>query len=142
MRKKLIDIKKEFGFILRWVNPDSSDGIEYKGRYYLEDYKTGEEIKIEDEKIIDFIKSKKVVAFRDGLNFDYEAYVELFNMLGIKPHEKFNKTQYDIEFNRKNYRRVEIRLNINTEKHLIEHLEKQPNKQGYIKSLIEKDATS
>jgi hypothetical protein len=88
MRKKLIDIKKEFGFILRWVNPDSSDGIEYKGRYYLEDYKTGEEIKIEDEKIIDFIKSKKVVAFRDGLNFDYEAYVELFNMLGIKPHDK------------------------------------------------------
>ncbi|HCY06476.1 MAG TPA: hypothetical protein DHS57_04185, partial [Erysipelotrichaceae bacterium] len=56
--------------------------------------------------------------------------------------EKFNKTQYDIEFNRKNYRRVEIRLNINTEKHLIEHLEKQPNKQGYIKSLIEKDIES
>jgi hypothetical protein len=57
-------------------------------------------------------------------------------------NKKFNKKEYDIEFNRKNYRRVEIRLNINTEKHLIEHLEKQPNKQGYIKSLIEKDATS
>lgn len=56
--------------------------------------------------------------------------------------KKFNKKEYDIEFNRKNYRRVEIRLNINTEKHLIEHLEKQPNKQGYIKSLIEKDIES
>ena len=57
-------------------------------------------------------------------------------------NKKFNKTQYDIEFNRKNYRRVEIRLNINTEKHLIDHLEKKPNKQGYIKSLIEKDIES
>jgi len=57
-------------------------------------------------------------------------------------NKKFNKKEYDIEFNRKNYRRVEIRLNINTEKHLIEHLEKQPNKQGYIKSLIEKDIES
>lgn len=57
-------------------------------------------------------------------------------------NKKFNKKEYDIEFNRKNYRRVEIRLNINTEKHLIEHLEKQSNKQGYIKSLIEKDIES
>jgi hypothetical protein len=54
-------------------------------------------------------------------------------------NKKFNKKEYDIEFNRKNYRRVEIRLNINTEHHLIAWLEKQSNKQGYIKSLIEQD---
>lgn len=54
-------------------------------------------------------------------------------------NKKFDKKEYDIEFHKNNYKRVVMNLNINTEKHLIDWLEKQPNKQGYIKTLIEKD---
>jgi len=44
-----------------------------------------------------------------------------------------------IRYNAKNTTRIAISLNNNTDKKIIDHLEKQPNKQGYIKSLIIKD---
>ena len=42
-------------------------------------------------------------------------------------------------YNRKQTKLVNIRFNIKSEKDLIAHLEAQPNKAGYIKSLIRKD---
>ena len=44
-----------------------------------------------------------------------------------------------IRYNEKNTTRIAIALNNKTDKAIIEHLQKQPNKQGYIKSLIIND---
>lgn len=44
-----------------------------------------------------------------------------------------------IRYNEKNTTRIAIALNNKTDKAIIEHLQKQPNKQGYIKNLISKD---
>lgn len=44
-----------------------------------------------------------------------------------------------IRYNAKNTTRVALALNNNTDRSIIEHLESQPNKQGYIKSLIIED---
>ena len=44
-----------------------------------------------------------------------------------------------IRYNAKNTTRIALSLNNNTDKAIIEHLEAQPNKQGYIKNLIKKD---
>lgn len=49
---------------------------------------------------------------------------------GLTPQRRYQNRviwRYGIQFNR------------NTESDLIEHLQKQPNKQGYVKGLIRKD---
>lgn len=57
--------------------------------------------------------------------------------------KKYNVTRNQIEriekYQRANMQRVVIKLNINTDIDIMEHLDKQPNKQGYIKSLIQAD---
>lgn len=43
------------------------------------------------------------------------------------------------KYNKEHYKVVNFKLNKETEKEILEHLEAQPNKQGYIKELIKQD---
>lgn len=43
------------------------------------------------------------------------------------------------KYNKANYKTYTFRFHKNYEANLIEHLEAQPNKQGYIRGLIKKD---
>lgn len=45
----------------------------------------------------------------------------------------------NIKYNKEHTRSVTIRFMINTESDLLNHINTQPNKSGYIKSLIKKD---
>ena len=47
-----------------------------------------------------------------------------------KPQEKYDK---------KNTKQIRLKLNVNTDADILEHLSKVNNKQGYIKSLIRED---
>ena len=55
------------------------------------------------------------------------------------PKSSASQVAASIRYNAKNTTRVAIALNNNTDHDIIEHLETQPNKHGYIKSLIKKD---
>lgn len=50
-----------------------------------------------------------------------------------------NKLKRDAEYLKENTKQFIVRINKNTDGDMIEHLEKQPNKQGYIKDLIRVD---
>lgn len=50
--------------------------------------------------------------------------------IGQSPQDKYNK---------KNTKLLTIRINFNTEKDILDHLNAQPNKAGYIKHLIRQD---
>lgn len=43
------------------------------------------------------------------------------------------------QYDRENTRRINLKLNKNTDREIIEHLERQQNIQGYLKDLIRKD---
>lgn len=43
------------------------------------------------------------------------------------------------KYNKEHYKVVNFKLNKKTEKDILEYLEAQPNKQGYIKELIKQD---
>ena len=49
------------------------------------------------------------------------------------------QSQASIKYDRDNTKRIFIKLNINTDKDILDHLETKPNKQGYIKELIRND---
>lgn len=51
--------------------------------------------------------------------------------------EARNKAQ--AKYNKANTTQITLRLNLKTEADIIEHLQAQPNKQGYLKALICKD---
>lgn len=51
---------------------------------------------------------------------------------------KFNQLEYINEFNKKNYKNYHIKINLK-DKAIIDHLEKQKSKNGYIINLIKKD---
>lgn len=87
--KDMRDVKKEYGYVLRWINGGSSDGIQWECRFYLEDIETFEQITIIDDAALKFIESKGRDAFRHSLDI-YDNYVELFNILSIKPLKSFN----------------------------------------------------
>ena len=50
-----------------------------------------------------------------------------------------NQSKNSIKYDRENTKRVFIKLNKNTDKDILDHLDSIPNKQGYIKELIRKD---
>ena len=50
------------------------------------------------------------------------------------PKSSASQVAASIRYNAKNTTRVALALNNNTDQDIIEHLEAQPNKQGYIKS--------
>lgn len=49
------------------------------------------------------------------------------------------QSQASIKYDRDNTKRIFIKLNINTDKDILDHLENKQNKQGYIKELIRND---
>lgn len=49
------------------------------------------------------------------------------------------RTEYMVNYVRKNIRRYELRLNRNDDLKIIEHLNNQPSINGYLRQLIEKD---
>lgn len=51
--------------------------------------------------------------------------------------EARNKAQQ--KYNKEHTTQITLRLNLKTEADIIEHLQAQPNKQGYLKALIRKD---
>ena len=51
----------------------------------------------------------------------------------------FNQLAYQAEYDKVNTQRVYLKLNKTSDADILEHLEKQPNKQGYIKALIRDD---
>lgn len=53
--------------------------------------------------------------------------------------KKFDQAAYISEFKKKTYKYIGLQLNRNTEADLIHHVEKQENKNEYIKALIRED---
>lgn len=53
-----------------------------------------------------------------------------------------NKIDYNIQYQKDNVKQIKLTFNINTEKDLIKQIDKQENKQGYIKKLIRQDMES
>lgn len=49
------------------------------------------------------------------------------------------RTEYMVNYVRRNICRFELRLNKNRDTELIEHLNNQPSINGYLRQLIEKD---
>lgn len=52
---------------------------------------------------------------------------------------KAAKMKYDIEYVKQNVRQYMLKINRLTDPDMVEHLEKQDNKQGYLKSLVRYD---
>lgn len=50
-----------------------------------------------------------------------------------------NKTKYDLVYAKKNVKQIKMNLNLNTDTDIIEWLDTQQNKQGYLKELIRAD---
>lgn len=50
-----------------------------------------------------------------------------------------NQSRNSIKYDKENTKRVFIKLNKNTDKDILDHLDSIQNKQGYIKELIRKD---
>lgn len=84
--KHLGDVKKEYGYILRWINPDDRSAgaiwLEKVGhsdeRIYISDFDGS----IFHKKAYDYILKKRLDAFRDCANV-YDNYVHLFEIMGI-----------------------------------------------------------
>ena len=98
-KKDTRDVKKEYGYILRWIHDtaDESGTIregavwlencnDESDRIYIEEFSKG----ILDQKAYDYICEKTLLAFRDKINFNaYKTYLELFEIMGIKPLKTF-----------------------------------------------------
>ena len=65
-------------------------------------------------------------------NVNYEKVV-------IETLEKFNQTKYINDYIKNTYKRYTIKLRLDTDRNMIEYLDKQVNKNDYIKNLIQKD---
>lgn len=67
------------------------------------------------------------------IDVDYVGTCELYK------EERRNKTMSDYNYEKNNCTRVSIKLGNKTDADIIEQLNKQENKQGYIKQLIRDD---
>ena len=65
-------------------------------------------------------------------NVNYEKVV-------IETLEKFNQTKYINDYIKNTYKRYTLKLRLDTDRNMIEYLDKQVNKNDYIKNLIQKD---
>ena len=52
-----------------------------------------------------------------------------------------DSTKRQIKYDAANTRRIYLKLNVGTDRDILEKLDSVPNRQGYIKSLIRKDIT-
>lgn len=50
-----------------------------------------------------------------------------------------NKLKFIRDYNKKNIKKIYLMVNVNTERDLLEHLEKMPKRATYIKGLIRQD---
>lgn len=57
----------------------------------------------------------------------------------VKEEHKENKKNYDVKYAKENLQQVRLSLNKETDADLIEWINQQPNKQGYLKRLIRED---
>lgn len=57
----------------------------------------------------------------------------------VKITEEFDQGKYVQQYIKDNIRQIRLTLNQKTEQDLIDWLEQQPNKQGYLKQLIRSD---
>lgn len=57
----------------------------------------------------------------------------------VKITEEFDQGKYVQQYIKNNIRQIRLTLNQKTEQDLIDWLEQQPNKQGYLKQLIRSD---
>ncbi len=88
--KDLRDVKKEYGYILRWVNGGSSDGNSWTYSFWLEKcddqneriYISDLEGNVFNQAALDYISSKTVNAFRKSFDI-YNNYVKLFELMNI-----------------------------------------------------------
>lgn len=60
----------------------------------------------------------------------------------FKVTEEFNQGQYTQQYIKENIRQIRFTLNQRTEQDLIDWMDQQPNKQGYLKQLIRADMES
>lgn len=82
--KDLRDVKKEYGYLLRWINGGGDEaGNTWDYTFYLENVNTREKTEITNQKALDYIKKKTTNAFRSSLDI-YDNYVGLFEILGIE----------------------------------------------------------
>jgi DNA-binding Xre family transcriptional regulator len=72
--------------ILRWNNGTENCGASY----FIENLSTGEKTIIQDQAALDFINKKTLHKFRDTIHM-YNAHVQLFELLGIKPTITFRE---------------------------------------------------
>lgn len=56
----------------------------------------------------------------------------------VETLKEFNQLEYIKQFNKENYKHYHIKINLK-DKAIIDHLEKQPSKNGYLINLIKKD---
>lgn len=81
--KTLTDVKKEYGYVLRWNNGFGfEDGTSIPYRYYLESVYDKNKIEISDPLAIGYIEKVSTNAFRKSANI-YEYYSELFEILKV-----------------------------------------------------------
>ena len=64
------------------------------------------------------------------------------NEMPKKEQNKMEKAKYDMEYQKQNIKQIKFTLNKNTDQDIILHLEKIPNRNGYLKSLIRSDMKS
>lgn len=89
MLKNLSDIQKEYGLKLRWINGGGDENGTWDYRYFLEK-ENGERVDIIDQEAVKFIETMTLPTFRNNLK-GYNAYVKLFDILGIEPKGSFKK---------------------------------------------------
>ena len=81
--KDLRDVKKEYGYLLRWINGGGDEaGNTWDYTFYLENVNTREKTEITNQKALDYIKKKTTNAFRSSLDI-YDNYAELFFILDV-----------------------------------------------------------
>ncbi len=89
------DIKKEYGLILRWINPSEIDGVASGAFIWFENTNIDSDDEniwimnnneVVNQEAVDFIKKVTVNGFRDKTSIDcYDNYINLFETMGITP---------------------------------------------------------
>ena len=79
------DLKKEYGYILRWYDSEVGEGIINTMTYFLES--ETDRIEITLKEALDYIAKTTAPRFRD--DSIYEAHIGLFQIMGIEPKMTF-----------------------------------------------------
>lgn len=89
MMKDIRDVKKEYGYLLKWITGSSENGITVPTVFFLENVDTLERVWIRDyngikfSEAYDYICKVTVSGFRSKDAFVYAHYVKLFKLMGI-----------------------------------------------------------